>query len=113
MFGVNKFFCKEINTFSQQGYIKLIKSDSKDINNVFQINAALLNLLFIKESQFPQIVSSATVFNISKLIINVSPNQYIRMVLFWNDRQMIRVIFGDLLETSEKWRNGWRWKSNP
>ncbi len=39
-----------MNTVIQQGHIKLIKSDSKDIYNAFQINAALLNFLFIKES---------------------------------------------------------------
>jgi len=41
-------FFKEINTFIQQERIKLIKSDSKDI--LVQINAVLLNFLFIKES---------------------------------------------------------------
>jgi len=42
----------EISTFIQQGCIKLIKSDS------FQINAVLSNFLFIKKpnlvSQYPQ-----------------------------------------------------------
>ncbi len=51
---------KGIHIFIQQGGIKLIKSDSKDIYNVrktlFQINAVLLNLICIKNvSQFPQI----------------------------------------------------------
>ncbi len=33
-FVVSKIFFKDINTFIQQGCIKLIKSDSKDIYNV-------------------------------------------------------------------------------
>jgi len=63
---------KEMNTFIQQGCIKLIKSDSKDnimLRFQFEINAVLLNLLFSKESwqkyiQFPQKYYSTTVFNI-------------------------------------------------
>ncbi len=46
-------YLKEIHAFIQQGCIKLIKS-GKDISNVskdlFQINSALLNFLFICES---------------------------------------------------------------
>jgi len=32
---ISLFFCKEINSFVQQGCIKLIKSDSKYIYNTF------------------------------------------------------------------------------
>jgi len=43
-----------MNTFTQQGHTLIGSSDSKDIYNVtkyfFQINAVLLNFLFIKES---------------------------------------------------------------
>ncbi len=42
---------KGIHIFIQQGGIKLIKSDSKDIyvrKTLFQINAVLLNLICIK-----------------------------------------------------------------
>ncbi len=57
---------KEINTFIDQGHIKLIKSDNKDIYNVtidfcFKINAVLLNCLFICE----KILGSTTIFNIA------------------------------------------------
>ncbi len=57
MFGVCVHVCVlvEINAFIHMACIKLIKSDSKDIYNVnirflFQINAVLLNFLFICES---------------------------------------------------------------
>ncbi len=43
------FIYIEMNTFIQQECIKLVKSDSEDIYNG-QINAVLLNFLFIKES---------------------------------------------------------------
>ncbi len=63
---------KEINTFIHQGCIKLIKSDSKLIYKIFifQINAVLLNCLFIQESWkkktwfLTKILCSTTVFNI-------------------------------------------------
>ncbi len=48
------------NTFIQLGG-RLIKSNSKD--DLFQINAVLLNFIFIKESS--KILSSTTVFNIN------------------------------------------------
>ncbi len=46
-------FFQEIDTFAQQGCIKLIKSDSKDFYKATKIsilNAVLLNFLFICES---------------------------------------------------------------
>ncbi len=42
-----------MNTFIQQGCVKLIKSDSKDIlleKDFYFENAVLFNVLFIKES---------------------------------------------------------------
>ncbi len=63
---------KQMNTFIQQS-IESIKSDSKDIYYtifLFQINAVLLNFLFVKECRKirvtvpTKIVSSTTVFNI-------------------------------------------------
>jgi len=51
---VRFFFLKQINTFIQQGRIKLIKSGSKYIYNVKKkrflfLKTVLLNFLFIKE----------------------------------------------------------------
>ncbi len=43
---VGKIF-KYINTFFQQGNIKIIKSDSQDFYILFQINTVLFNFLFI------------------------------------------------------------------
>jgi len=39
------FFFKEINIFIQQGYVKLIKSDSKDIYNMQDIYKIFLILV--------------------------------------------------------------------
>ncbi len=37
MFGVRKFFFKEINTFIHQGYMKIFKSNSKHIRTVTKV----------------------------------------------------------------------------
>ncbi len=55
---------KESNTFIQQGCIQLIKSDGQDLYNVtkrflFQINAVLLNILFIKELKYQDFQQNA------------------------------------------------------
>ncbi len=53
---INKWIKKKnVNTFIQQGCIKVAKSDNEDIYNViktiiFQINNVVLNFLFVKES---------------------------------------------------------------
>ncbi len=73
----SKFHCSvsvfiEIDTFMQQGCVKLVKSESKDIYKVskfiFQIKAVLLNFLFIKSwikrIMVPTKYSSTSVFNI-------------------------------------------------
>ncbi len=52
MFKVNKIFFKENNYFIQQGCIKLIKSDSKDILMLQKIsNKCCSNFLFIKNPE--------------------------------------------------------------
>ncbi len=68
-FGVNIFF-KEMNTFVQQGHIKLNQSDSEDIYNV-TIDFILYLYFILYSSNNPEkstpvstkILSSATVFN--------------------------------------------------
>ncbi len=76
---------KEINTFIQKRRIKFIKSDSKDFcvtkKYIFQLNAVLLNFLFIEESWKKCITVLSQLF-LALIISNVSwaPNQHIRMI---------------------------------
>ncbi len=69
-------FLKEINTFIQQGCIKLIKSDSKDLQYIFfLINAVLLNFLFIKESWKIKYITFSTKIWSSTTVFNIDNNQ--------------------------------------
>ncbi len=77
-------FFREINTFNQQGCIKLIKSE----RFLFKINAGLLNILFIKESWkcfFSQKFEVAqTIFNINykKCLLDYL-NDFWRIIWHW------------------------------
>ncbi len=76
---------KEINTFIQKRRIKFIKSDSKDFcvtkKIIFQLNAVLLNFLFIKEI-WKKCITVLTQLFLALIISNVSwaPNQHIRLI---------------------------------
>ncbi len=76
-------FLKEINNFIQQGITTLIKSDSKTCimlqNILLQINALLLNFLFIKN---PGKKLSAKLFSTLIIIRNIywATNKHIRMI---------------------------------
>ncbi len=77
-------FWKEINTFIQQGFITLIKSDSKDISNVTKdlfwlLFRSFYHLKILKKCLQNKKISSSTVLILIKYV-SWSANHHIRMI---------------------------------